>query len=92
MTRMLSVRRVIRLDGNGSIKAFCDLAVGELLLIRSFRIIEGKKGLFVAMPRELGKNGQWYDSIVPMTKEAREAIQRVILDAYEQPEGDECPA
>ena len=84
MVTDLVVKRLIRLDGAGTVKAFCDLAVGDLLLIRSLKVVEGKKGLFVSMPREQGKNGMWYDVAVPMTKEATQAMSNVVLEAYEQ--------
>jgi stage V sporulation protein G len=80
----LSVKRLTRLDGQGSVKAFCDLAVGEMLLIRGLRVVEGKQGLFVSMPRELGKNGMWYETVLALTKHVREEISRVVLDAYRE--------
>ena len=80
----LHVKRLIRFDGEGSIKAFCDLAIGNLLLIRGVRIVEGKHGLFVAMPRQQGKDGKWYETVSPMTKEAEAAVNEVVLEAYRE--------
>ena len=79
----LSVKRMTRLNGESAVKAFCDVAVGELFLIRSLKVVDGKKGLFVSMPREQGKNGQWYDTVRPITKDARQQIAVVVLGAYE---------
>ena len=80
----LSVERMVRFDGEGSLKAFCDLAIGEMLLIKGLRVIEGKKGLFVSMPRQQGKDGKWYESVVALTKEAKDEISKVALEAYRQ--------
>ena len=79
----LSVKRMTRLHGNGTVKAFCDVAVADSFLIKSLKIVDGKNGLFVSMPREQGKNGQWYDTVLPLTKQAREQLSQVVLDAYE---------
>jgi len=80
------VQRLIRFEGQGSLKAFCDLVVGERLLIKGLRVVEGKNGLFVSMPREQGKDAKWYDNVVALTKETKEELNRVILDAYQQSE------
>ena len=81
VTGDLTVKRMTKLDGTGSVKAFCDVSVGSFL-IKSFKVVDGKNGLFVSMPREQGKNGQWYDSVVPLTKQAREQLTVLVLGAF----------
>ena len=78
----VAVKRINKLDGNGAAKAFCDVAVGEAFLIKGIKVVEGKKGLFVSMPREQGKDGNWYDTVVPLTKEARQQVSEAVLGAY----------
>ena len=78
----LEVKRIIRLDGDGAIKAFCDVAIAGSYLIKGVKVVEGKNGVFVSLPREQGKNGQWYDTVVPLTKEAREQLSQAVLEAY----------
>ena len=80
--QQLAVRRVTRLDGKTTVKAFCDVAVANLFVIKSLKVIEGRNGLFISMPREQGRNGQWYDLVSPATKEARERLTEVVLEAY----------
>lgn len=81
----LSVKRVTRLGGEGTIKAFCDVAIGEAFLIRGVKVVDGKRGLFVSTPREQGKNGLWYDTVVPMTPQAKRRLSEVVLEAYQTP-------
>ncbi len=83
----LMVKRMVKFDGEGSLKAFCDLAIGELFLIRGLRVVEGKHGLFVSMPRQQGKDRRWYDNVSALTKESKEAVGRVVMEAYQQ-DGD----
>ena len=78
----LEVKRVTKLNGNGSIKAFCDVAIAEVLLIKGIRVVDGKNGVFVSMPREQGKNGQWYETVVPLTQAVRDQLSEVVLEAY----------
>jgi stage V sporulation protein G len=80
----LSVKRLIKFDGGGSLRAYCDLVIGEQFLIKGVRVVEGKNGLFVSMPRQQGKDTKWYDSVVALTKDTKEEVGRVVLDAYER--------
>lgn len=79
----LEVTRMSRLNSETSVKAFCDVAINGSFMIKSLKVVYGKNGLFVSMPREQGKNGQWYDTVAPMTKEAKDNLSRIVLKAYE---------
>lgn len=81
-TMEVSVKRIHRFEGEGTLKAFCDLAIGERFLIKGVRVVEGKNGLFVSMPQEMGKDGNWYDTAFPLTKELRQKVSEVVLSAY----------
>jgi len=76
------IGRLHRLDGDGSLKAFVDIVVNESLLIRGLRVIEGKNGLFVSLPKDKGKDNRWYDIVRPITKEVKNDISNAILTAY----------
>ena len=80
----LAVKRLIRFNGDGTLKAYCDLAVGDVFLIKGLRVVEGKNGLFVSMPRQQGKDAKWYDNVVALTKEIKQEVNRVVLEAYQQ--------
>ena len=83
----LSVKRINKADWEGTTRAFCDVVVASSFLIKGVRVVEGKKGLFVSMPQERGKDGNWYDTVVPLTKEARQQVSETVLKAY-QSDGD----
>ncbi|MCX5680121.1 MAG: SpoVG family protein [Candidatus Omnitrophica bacterium] len=78
----LEVSRLHKLDGTGSTKAFCDLSVFDSFVIKGLRIVEGEKGLFVSMPREEGKDGKWYNTVIPLKREIKDEIERLVLEAY----------
>ena len=79
----VKVDRIFRLNGEGSVKAFCDVRIGDALLVKGIRVVQGKKGLFASMPREADKEGAWYDIVHPLTKTMHAELQRVVLAAYE---------
>ena len=82
----LTVERLVKFDGEGSLKAFCDLAIGKAFLVKGLRVVNGKNGLFVSMPRQKGKDSKWYDNVVALTKEAKQEVGRVVLEAYSKEE------
>lgn len=78
----VTVKRVVALNEGGSIKAYCEVALDEQFLIKGVRVVEGARGMFVSMPRQQTKTGQWVDRVEPLTQEAKEAFSRAVLDAY----------
>lgn len=79
---MLEVAKMHKLGGTSATKAFCDLSVLDSLVIKGLRVIEGEKGLFVGMPSEQGKDGKWYNTVIPLNKAVKEEIDKVVLEAY----------
>ena len=78
----LEVSRLHKLDGTGSTKAFCDLSVLDSLVIKGLRVVQGEKGLFVSMPREEGRDGKWYNTVIPLNREVKDEIEKLVLEAY----------
>ena len=78
------VIRVHRLPDNGRIKAFVDMAINDQLLLKGLRIVDGKRGLFVSMPQEKGKDNRWYNSVDCLSAEIRQEINTVVLSAFRQ--------
>lgn len=78
----IEVSRIHKLDGAGATKAFVDISVEDSFIIKGVRIVEGAKGLFVTMPREEAKDGKWYSTVVPLKRELKDEIERIVLEAY----------
>ena len=78
----IEVSRVHRLDGSGATKAFADIVIEDGLAVLGLRVVEGKSGLHVGYPREEGKDGKWYNTVVPLTREIKDEIERIVLEAY----------
>ena len=80
----LKIARFVRHQNATDLKAFCDVSVDGHLLIKGIRVVEGRHGLFVSMPRQKSTKGDWHDSIVPLTKELKQELYRVVLEAYDR--------
>ncbi len=78
------VDRIHRLPDSGSMKAFVDLNVNDVLVIKGLRVLQGARGLFVSFPQEQGKDKKWYDSIRCLNLDVRDHINEMVLTAYRE--------
>ena len=78
----IEVSRIHKLDGTGATKGFADITIEDSLSILGLRVVDGKDGLFVTMPREEGKDGKWYSVVVFLKQDLKEEIERIVLEAY----------
>ena len=80
--------KIDRLNDNpdSKIKANASVTIGNHFAVHGFKIYDGDdgKGPRVMYPATKGNDGKYYEDFHPVTKEAREAINGYILDAYEQ--------
>ena len=78
----MEVVRIHKLDGTGPTKAFVDVELEGAFIVKGVRIVEGKDGLFVSLPREEGRDGKWYNVIIPLKREVMDEFTRIVLEAY----------
>ncbi len=77
----ISVSRIYKLDTDSKLKAFADVSFSGIV-IKGLSVVNGINGLFVSMPRHQGKDGKWYDTVYPETKELKQQLSEVVLEAY----------
>ena len=77
----IEVARVHVLNGTGNIRAFVDLSIEDSFVIKGVKVMEGEKGLYVAMPTEQGKDGRWYNVVIALSREVKDEVDRVVLEA-----------
>lgn len=73
--------RIFPVARDGNLKAFASLTFEESFVVRGIKIVEGKNGLFAAMPDREWK-GNYYDVCFPLTNTLREKIQDRVLSAF----------
>ena len=77
-----NVEKMYRLPEAGNLKAFADVCVNDTLVIRGIRLVEGKKGLFVSMPQEQGKDNRWYDQVVCRSSAVYDDLSQKVVEHY----------
>lgn len=53
-------------------------------MVHDIKVIEGEKGLFIAMPSRKAADGEYRDIAHPINSDTRERIQKLILDRYQE--------
>lgn len=74
------VRKVAR---EGKMKAVVSITLDNEFVIHDIKVIEGEKGLFIAMPSRKAVDGEYRDIAHPINSETREKIQSIILEKYD---------
>ncbi len=74
-------------DGSTNLKAYATATIGGSFVIKGIRVCDGKNGLFAQMPQRSfnDKNGetQYRETFYPITAEARENLNKAVVNAYE---------
>ena len=74
----------IFLRSTDSLKAFVSIVIDDAFVIKGIKIIEGKNGLFIAMPTQKGKKGDYRDIAHPLNTETRNEMEKLIMDKYNE--------
>lgn len=75
--------RVRKVTVEGKLKAMVSVTIDDVLVIHDIKVIDGTKGLFVAMPSKKSSDGEYKDIVHPINTETRNELQRIILEKYE---------
>ena len=76
--------RVRKITKEGKMKAIVSITIDDEFVVHDIKVIEGEKGLFIAMPSKKATDGEYRDIAHPINSATRDAIQRIILDGYEK--------
>ena len=76
--------RVRKIDGEGKMRAVASITIDDEMVVHDIKIIEGDRGLFIAMPSKKGANGEYRDIAHPINSQTRDELQQRILRAYEE--------
>lgn len=76
--------RVRRVAKEGKLKAVVSITMDEEFVVHDIKVIEGEKGLFIAMPSKKAADGEYRDIAHPINSGTRGRIQTIILERYEE--------
>ena len=75
--------RVRKVTKEGKMKAVVSITLDNEFVVHDIKVIEGEKGLFIAMPSRRAGDGEYRDIAHPINSETRDRIQKIIIDKYE---------
>ena len=76
--------RVRRIEKEGKMRAIVSITLDNEFVVHDIKVIEGEKGLFIAMPSRRATDGEYRDIAHPINSSTRDMIQKVIPEKYEQ--------
>ena len=75
---------VRKVEKEGKLKAIVSITLDNEFVVHDIKVIEGEKGLFIAMPSKKSADGEFRDIAHPINSATREMIQSTILDRYQK--------
>ena len=76
--------RVRKVAKEGKMKAGVSITIDDEFVVHDIKVIEGEKGLFIAMPSRKAADGEYRDIAHPINSTTRDRIQTLILDKYQE--------
>ncbi len=84
--------RVRRVAKEGKMKAVVSITIDDEFVVHDIKVIDGEKGLFIAMPSRKAADGEYRDIAHPINSSTRNTLQELILQKYEESLSDEASA
>lgn len=81
--------RVRKVSKEGKMKAVVSITIDDEFVVHDIKVIEGEKGLFIAMPSRKAADGEYRDIAHPINSVTRDRIQSIILDKYQEAQAEE---
>ena len=76
--------RIRRVASSGKMKAVASITIDGVFVVHDIKVIEGEKGLFVAMPSKKTADGEYRDIAPPINTETRTMMEEMILRKYQE--------
>ena len=76
--------RIRSVEKEGKMKAVVSITIDDEFVVHDIKIIEGEKGMFIAMPSRKAADGEYRDIAHPINTATRERLQNMILSKYQE--------
>ena len=81
--------RIRSVEKEGKMKAVVSITIDDEFVVHDIKIIEGEKGMFIAMPSRKASDGEYRDIAHPINTATRERLQNMILAKYRETQAEE---
>ena len=78
--------RVRKIAKEGKMRAVVSITIDDEFVVHDIKVIEGEKGLFIAMPSRKSSDGEYRDIAHPINTQTRDKLQKLVLEAYDKAE------
>ena len=82
MENIITEVRIFPKDNLGKTLAFANVTIMNQFVVKNLRVVKGDKGIFIGMPSNKKKTGEYVDIFFPITQEARDKITDLIVEEY----------
>jgi stage V sporulation protein G len=76
--------RTVKNENEVKLKAYADITLDGSFVIHGLKVIDGQKGMFVAMPSRKMPNGEFKDIAHPITPELRRVLTEIVIKKYDE--------
>jgi len=76
--------RIRKVEKEGKMKAVVSITIENEFVVHDIKVIEGEKGLFIAMPSRKSSDGEYRDIAHPINSATRDQLQNLILEKYKE--------
>lgn len=76
--------RIRSVEKEGKMKAVVSITIDDEFVVHDIKIIDGEKGMFIAMPSRKAADGEYRDIAHPINTATRERLQSMILSKYQE--------
>lgn len=76
--------KIRSVEKEGKMKAVVSITIDDEFVVHDIKIIEGEKGMFIAMPSRKAADGEYRDIAHPINTATRERLQSMILSKYQE--------
>lgn len=80
----VKIRKIQGTEDGVKIRAYADITLEESLVIHGVKVVEGAKGVFVAMPSRKVYSGEFKDIVHPITEKLREEISKSVMEKFQE--------
>ena len=76
--------RIRSVEKEGKMKAVVSITIDDEFVVHDIKIIEGEKGVFIAMPSRKNAEGEYRDVAHPINSDTRTQLQEMIMEKYRE--------
>ncbi len=77
--RISNVKVMVKREKISRLRGYVDILVDDCIAVHEIRIIDGNRGLFVAMPSYEDSEGKHHDLVHPINQNGRDSLEKEIL-------------